>query len=104
MNDYQVLQINLSEAWRSKGLCITSKTKIDFFAESKQEIKLAKSVCNECPVAHECLEFAVRNGEKFGIWGGRTPRERMKIARTVVNLTKEEARSLVIEYGNKVLS
>ena len=29
----------------------------------------------------ECLEFAISKGEKFGIWGGLSERERRKIRR-----------------------
>ena len=29
----------------------------------------------------ECLEYALRNGEKFGIWGGMSERERRRIRR-----------------------
>jgi WhiB family redox-sensing transcriptional regulator len=30
-------------------------------------------------VQEECLEYAVNNGEKFGIWGGLSERERRGI-------------------------
>ena len=29
----------------------------------------------------DCLEYALANGEKFGIWGGMSERERRKIRR-----------------------
>jgi WhiB family redox-sensing transcriptional regulator len=29
----------------------------------------------------ECLEYALANGEKFGIWGGMSERERRRIRR-----------------------
>jgi WhiB family redox-sensing transcriptional regulator len=32
-------------------------------------------------VRGECLEFALANGEKFGIWGGMSERERRRIRR-----------------------
>lgn len=105
MNDgYQVDQVNMAENWRDKAYCKTVETQIDFFSDDKHEIKLAKSMCRKCTVAHECLAFAVINQEKFGIWGGFTPRERNKITRSIINLTKEEAKGLVIKYGNEVLS
>lgn len=105
MNDgYQVDQVNMAENWRDKAYCKTVETQIDFFSDDKHEIKLAKSMCKKCTVAHECLAFAVINQEKFGIWGSFTPRERNKITRSIINLTKEEAKGLVIKYGNEVLS
>ena len=29
----------------------------------------------------ECLEFAITTGEKFGIWGGMSERERRRVRR-----------------------
>ena len=29
----------------------------------------------------DCLEYALANGEKFGIWGGMSERERRRIRR-----------------------
>lgn len=36
----------------------------------KQQSDEAKAVCEDCPFKTECLETAVANGERFGIWGG----------------------------------
>jgi WhiB family transcriptional regulator, redox-sensing transcriptional regulator len=42
-------------------------------------VRLAKAVCNACPVRAKCLEHALEVGETHGIWGGLTPRERRKL-------------------------
>src|ERR1700752_966753 len=39
----------------------------------------AKQVCQACPVRTSCLEFALRLGLAFGIWGGTTAEERRYI-------------------------
>jgi WhiB family redox-sensing transcriptional regulator len=39
----------------------------------------AKKVCAECPVEEQCLEWALQNDEQHGIWGGTTPKQRMRI-------------------------
>lgn len=39
-------------------------------------IKVAKSLCAECPIQQDCLEYAVEAREEWGIWGGLTSRER----------------------------
>lgn len=39
----------------------------------------AKEVCNRCPVKPECLDYAMRNGELLGVWGGTTPAERKRM-------------------------
>ena len=31
--------------------------------------------------ARDCLEYALANGEKFGIWGGMSERERRRLRR-----------------------
>jgi WhiB family redox-sensing transcriptional regulator len=36
----------------------------------------AKAVCGPCPVRAECLDHAVRSGERHGVWGGLTSDER----------------------------
>lgn len=36
----------------------------------------AKAVCATCPVRHPCLQYALNNGERFGIWGGLDEEER----------------------------
>ena len=41
----------------------------------------AKSVCAGCEVKDDCLEYALVNGEKFGIWGGLSERERRRLRR-----------------------
>ena len=41
-----------------------------------QAAALAKRWCNVCPVRENCLDYAIRTGEKFGVWGGKSERER----------------------------
>jgi WhiB family transcriptional regulator, redox-sensing transcriptional regulator len=52
-----------------------------FFPERGASTKEAKSVCHGCEVRPECLEYALRHGEKFGIWGGMSERERRRLRR-----------------------
>lgn len=40
----------------------------------------AKWICNNrCPVRDECLAYALRWSEDWGIWGGLGPKERAKL-------------------------
>lgn len=41
------------------------------------KIATAKAICNACKVKGDCLEFALENKFEYGIWGGKTPKERM---------------------------
>ena len=48
----------------------------------KEELLLEKlAICRACTVQDQCLEYAVENSEKFGIWGGLSERERRRIKR-----------------------
>ncbi len=39
----------------------------------------AKAVCAACPVQSECLAFALDNGERFGVWGGKSEKQRRRL-------------------------
>mgnify|MGYP000160797370 CR=1 FL=1 len=52
-----------------------------FFPERGASTREAKEVCRGCIVRLECLEYALTNGEKFGIWGGLSERERRRLRR-----------------------
>jgi len=52
-----------------------------FFPERGASTREAKEVCRSCVVQNDCLEYALQNGEKFGIWGGMSERERRRIRR-----------------------
>ena len=52
-----------------------------FFPERGASTRKAKAICAACSVKEECLEFAITQGERFGIWGGLSERERRKIRR-----------------------
>lgn len=45
----------------------------------------AKQICSECPIMYECLCYAMHH-ETFGIWGGKTERERHQLRRKM-NIT-----------------
>lgn len=41
-----------------------------FFAESPDDVELAKSLCRGCPVRAKCLAGAIERREPWGVWGG----------------------------------
>src|SRR5215472_6566914 len=41
-----------------------------FFAESPDDVELAKSLCSDCPVRAQCLAGAIERREPWGVWGG----------------------------------
>lgn len=41
----------------------------------------AKQICARCPVALECLEYALRTEQQYGIWGGKNEKELKQLRR-----------------------
>lgn len=67
-------------AWHDRALCAEVDPEI-FFPNKGASTREAKKVCHACPVRAECLEYALANGESFGIWGGVTERARRHLER-----------------------
>lgn len=49
--------------------------------KSKAAKELAKKACQSCVIQEECLGHAVKNDEKFSIWGGKTKKGRDDMGR-----------------------
>jgi WhiB family redox-sensing transcriptional regulator len=61
--------------WKQEAAC--DGVNIDlFFDEAMMRKRWYLFYCEACPVADECLDFATRNGERYGVWGGLTPDQR----------------------------
>ena len=71
-----------STAWQAGALCAQTDPEA-FFPEKGGSTREAKSVCKTCTVKQECLEYALQNDERYGIWGGLSERERRKLRRRV---------------------
>ncbi len=52
-----------------------------FYPATADEEAEALALCATCPVRTECLQYALRNSENHGIWGGTTPEERRRMRR-----------------------
>ena len=70
--------MNLS--WRQRAACRGVDPDI-FYPSADEEAEEAKSICGVCPVRESCLEYAILNRERDGVWGGATERERRRIIR-----------------------
>lgn len=70
--------MNLS--WRQRAACRGVDPDI-FYPVSDEEAEPAKAICAQCPVREACLEYALANRERDGVWGGATERERRRIVR-----------------------
>lgn len=67
-------------AWRQRAACRGVDPDI-FYPASDEEAEAAKAICATCPVREACLEYALANRERDGVWGGATERERRRIVR-----------------------
>lgn len=69
-----------SMAFMAFGACRGSDPDV-FFPDRGESLEPAKQLCGQCAVRDECLEYALDNGERFGVWGGTSERERRRIRR-----------------------
>ena len=68
--------------WQERALCAQTDPEA-FFPEKGGSTREAKRVCHSCDVRSACLEYALENDERFGIWGGLSERERRRLKRSV---------------------
>jgi WhiB family redox-sensing transcriptional regulator len=80
------------KTWQRQANCMGVDPDL-FFPERGASTREAKEVCRGCVVQEDCLEHALANGEKFGIWGGLSERERRKIRRRRALERREAAAS-----------
>lgn len=85
--------------WRAQAQC-KDEERSTFFVEGSRGTsvramtaakEIALMICAECPVRLRCLNYAVRNDERFGIWGG-----------VDFSKLKRDDRELLIERLNKL--
>ncbi len=84
MRELFLLESGTDEAgWQDRALCAQTDPEA-FFPEKGGSTREAKKVCLTCEVRQECLEAALDNDERFGIWGGLSERERRKLKKRAV--------------------
>ncbi|MXM65506.1 WhiB family transcriptional regulator [Streptomyces sp. HUCO-GS316] len=68
-------------AWQAQALC--AQTGADFFfPEPGSSVREAKRICAMCEMRSACLEYALENDERFGVWGGLSEKERLQLRHT----------------------
>lgn len=72
----------VDEQWQERALCAQTDPEA-FFPEKGGSTREAKRICLGCEVRDECLEYALANDERFGIWGGLSERERRRLKRGI---------------------
>ena len=75
-----------------------------FFPERGASTREAKEVCRGCVVRMDCLEYALVNGEKFGIWGGLSERERRRLRRQRAQSNRRIATALFFALSHECVA
>ena len=70
-----------STRWLEVGRCRGADPELFYPEDDEDEGVEAKAICAICPVREMCLEHAIVNREKIGVWGGYTARERRRLVR-----------------------
>jgi len=69
------------EKWKELALCAQTDPE-SFFPEKGASARDAKTICQSCEIRDLCLDYALANGESFGVWGGLSERERHTLSGT----------------------
>jgi len=75
----QAARLGQRPAWHDLARCAETDPEM-FFPEKGESTRPAKRVCAGCEVRAECLQDALDRGERFGVWGGLSERERRVLA------------------------
>ena len=73
-------QASTRDTWRQAAACRGYEAST-FYPETAEAAGVAKQICAGCKVRAMCLETALRNQERYGVWGGLTERERARLGR-----------------------
>ncbi len=82
-------------AWLEEAECLGTRSEIFFppelddddgtagysHEEYEEAYGPAKAICAVCPVRVKCLDHALEKKERWGVWGGLIPIERLRIER-----------------------
>ncbi|GAB10634.1 WhiB family regulatory protein [Gordonia araii NBRC 100433] len=82
-DDFDALFDEVEETWQERALCAQTDPEA-FFPEKGGSTREAKRICSGCEVKAECLDYALHNDERFGIWGGLSERERRRLKRGII--------------------
>lgn len=78
--------------WQQRANCMGVDPEL-FFPQRGASTRDAKEVCRGCVVKEDCLDYAIAHGEKFGIWGGLSERERRAVRRSRALVARQASAS-----------
>lgn len=78
-------EVPLRQEWIQRAACADEDPELFFPVGStgpaERDQREAKRVCERCPVARQCLTYALRTGQTSGVWGGKDEGELAKLRR-----------------------
>ena len=83
MNDYYT-PVFVRPAWYDRANCAGVGPTL-FYVERGVSSAPAAAICQACEVRLDCLDLAVERGERFGMWGGFSTRQRISMRRRVAS-------------------
>lgn len=77
-------------SWQDRAECRQHDPETWFpVADVGAEYARAKKICkSECKVRLECLAYAVRTQQRYGVWGGTSAEERHQLFGNVFSLAR----------------
>src|SRR4029450_2262552 len=73
-------------SWRVRAACRHVESAVFFAPDGERPPRRAppetraKAICGGCPVIGQCAASAIQYGERYGVWGGMSERERAALA------------------------
>ena len=77
--DYSAIE-RQSKTVNGKTFTIEEEVRAEERLQIEREVK---AICALCPVINECLSHALSVPERYGIWGGKSERERRQILKAM---------------------
>lgn len=80
--------------WQESALCAQTDPEA-FYPGRGTSTQDAKRICRLCDVRTDCLEYALGNSERYGVWGGLSEPERRKLKRGGMTIAQWDAAQLL---------
>jgi len=85
--------------WRNDALCASTDDPFMYLNFFEDDNELARRFCVGCKVREECLEYAFRSNQPYGIYGGLDERERRKAKRKKPHLREAYIAEILAPYA-----
>jgi WhiB family redox-sensing transcriptional regulator len=71
--------------WLNQARCLNEDPELFFpvgnTGPALEQIEQAKTICRQCKVSAQCLEYAIKENQDTGVWGGLSEDERRSLKR-----------------------